>query len=301
MQYQDMEVYKPKYDVVFKEIFLGDMDLLASLLSSIMDIDIKAENMDILNTELVPEYESGRLSRLDIRIKTADRDFDLEMQLNNRYNMDKRSVFYLSKLYIEQMTKSMKFKELHSVVAINILDFPYLSYKEYHNQYRLKNMRTDDELTDVIEIHFIELPKVCMADNVGMKDLWMMFLSAEDGEALEMLSKKDPMIEKAVKRLVYVSADEKVRYDMAMREKAELDYYNDISDSFDRGFDTGEAKGKAEGLAEGKAEGLAEGKAEGLAEGKAEIVRNMKMGNMTVDDIARLTKLSVAEVEKYFN
>ena len=58
----------------------------------------------------------------------------------------------------------------------------------------------------------------------------------------------------------------------------------------------------AEGLAEGKAEGKAEGLAKGLAEGKsdkaAEIALAMIQMNMSVEQIAKLTGLSVAQVQE---
>ena len=61
-----------------------------------------------------------------------------------------------------------------------------------------------------------------------------------------MLAKRDPMMEKAIQRLVYVSAEEKLRYEMAMREKAELDYYNEMLESFDKGKEEGLEKGREE-------------------------------------------------------
>ena len=54
-----------------------------------------------------------------------------------------------------------------------------------------------------------------------MKDLWMRFLSAETEDDLDMLAEKSPILEKAVKKLVYISADEQLRYELDMREKAE--------------------------------------------------------------------------------
>jgi len=268
LQFQGLEVFKAKYDLIFKEVFLGDLDLLASLISSILEIDIQAEYLAILNTELVPAYETGRLSRLDIRIKTADKHIDLELQLNNRYNMDKRSIFYLSKLFIEQMTQGLDFKDLCPAIAINILDFDYLPHAEYHNQYRLKNTRTHDELTGAIEIHFLELPKARFTENNNMKNLWMKFLSADSGEMLEMLAKQDPMMEKAISRLVYVSADEKLRYEIAMREKAELDYNNDMSGSFE--------KGKEQGIEQGIEQGLEQGVEQGRMQERLEIARKLR-------------------------
>ena len=121
------------------------------------------------------------------------------------------------------------------------------------------------------------------------------------------------MLEKAVKRLVYVSADEKLRYEMAMREKAELDYYSDMQDSYDKGLSEGMSegysdgmnegmtKGIAEGMTKGIAEGMTKGIAEGIAKSNADIIRNMKAAKLSIDDIARLTRLSKAEIEKHYH
>ena len=68
----------------------------------------------------------------------------------------------------------------------------------------------------------------------------------------------------------------------------------------------GRAEGLAEGLAEGRAEGLAEGMAKGHEKGLAEgreaailaMARRMKEKGMPLADIAEMTGLSVAELEK---
>ncbi|MCL2166140.1 MAG: Rpn family recombination-promoting nuclease/putative transposase [Clostridiales bacterium] len=122
--------------------------------------------------------------------------------------------------------------------------------------------------------------------------MWMQFLSAESGEVLEMLAKRDPMMEKAIQQLVYVSADEKLRYEMAMREKAELDYYNDMTGSFD--------KGKEEGLEEGLELGREKGREEGREEARLEDAKSL-LGILDIQTIAQKLRLSteeIAELEK---
>ena len=57
-------------------------------------------------------------------------------------------------------------------------------------------------------------------------------------------------------------------------------------------------EGKLEGKIEGRLEGRLEGKIEGRMEEKVEIVREMLIEGDSIDKIARITKLSVAEVEK---
>ena len=62
-----------------------------------------------------------------------------------------------------------------------------------------------------------------------------------------------------------------------------------------------EAKGRAEGKAEGKAEGLAEGIDKGIVKGiqltKMELLKSMSEDGYSKDQIAKLLKLSVKEVE----
>jgi len=275
MEYQGKEIYLAKYDVIFKAVFLGDGDysLLASLLSSVLHVHIKTEDITVLNTELPPEHESGKLSRLDIRVKTPDnRHINVEIQITDEKNIDKRSIFYLSKLYTGQMTKGMKFTDLGLAIAINILDFNYFPYEEYHNVYRLKNVANNDELTNVFEINFIELPKVPPEAGENLKDLWMRFISAENEEALEMLAKENPVMDKAVKKLVHVSADELVRYEMEMREKSDLIYRSAIGDAHD----------------------------EGRAEALAEIVPKLKDLGLSIEDIAKATGLTVNETVAHY-
>ena len=248
--YKGKELLPARRDLVFKALFAGDgdLELLASLLSSILELDIVAEDVIVTNSEMPAIYEAGKLSRLDIRAKLSDGEhINVEIQIRNEYNMEKRSLFHLSKLYIGQLSKGMDFEELGPAIAINILDFSYLPFEEFHNKYRMKNTKHNHELTEVFEINFIELPKVPKKNCANLKEQWMLFLSAETEEVLEMLVSESPVFEKAVSKLLYVSADEKLRYELDMREKAELDYNSGMITSYRRG--------KAEGIEEGKAEG----------------------------------------------
>ena len=145
----------------------------------------------------------------------------MEIQVRNEYDMKSRSVYYLSRLYAEQMAPGMDFIDIRPAIAINILDFQFLPYAEYHNRYRLKNTRNNDELTDLFEINFIELPKVLLKEKNSLKELWMLFLSADNEEVLDMLANESPVMEKAVNKLIYVSADEKLRYELDMLEEVE--------------------------------------------------------------------------------
>ena len=272
IHYRGHELLPAKCDLVFKALFTadGNQELLASLLSSILDLNIRARDMVIANTEFPPPHETDRLSRVDVRVKLSDgKNLNIEIQIEDEHNMAKRSVFYTSKLYVDQAASGMKFDELCPAIAINILDFPFLPYEEYHSKYRLKNTKNSDELTDAFEINFIELKKVPKDSRNSLKDLWMLFLSADNAEEFEMLEKQEPIMGKAVNKLLYVSANEKLRYELDMREKAEMDYWSAMGTNYDKG----------------------------MREGVRAVAKNLLNKQMPVDDVADATGLTSEEVE----
>ena len=223
--YKGGELLSPKMDLVFKAILTadGDLELLASLLSSILDMDIKPEDISVANTELTGTHKKDKRSSIDVRVKLADgKHINIEIQVDENKNFAARSIYYVSKLYAGQLGSSMDYSVICPTIAINILDYNCLPFEEYHNRYRLKNVRNNHELTDIFEVNLIELDKIPKVPG-NMKELWMSFFAAETEEELEMLAKESPVIEKAVNKLVYFSADEQLRYDLDMREKWELD------------------------------------------------------------------------------
>ena len=224
--YKGMELLSAKLDLVFKALLTadGDLELLASLLSCILNLDIAASDLTIMDTELSGRHKNDKLSKVDVKVKLTDgMHINVEIQIENEHNIEKRSIYYLSKMYAGQMVKKMNYSDLRPAVTINILDFNYLPFEEYHNCYRPRNIRNNHELTDAYEINFLELGKVHRLRENSLKDRWMLFLNADSEEELDMLAKEDATFKKAVDKLIYVSADEQLRYDIEMREKWKLD------------------------------------------------------------------------------
>ena len=135
--------------------------------------------------ELLQRIRDIRSSERNLYQQVTDiygKHINAEVQVGDEHNMERRSVFYISRLYTDQMKPHMKFSDICPAIAINILDFPFLPFSEYHNRYRLKNTTNNHELTDVFEVNFLELPKVPVMDLKSSKDLWMRFFTANDEE-----------------------------------------------------------------------------------------------------------------------
>lgn len=63
-------------------------------------------------------------------------------------------------MYEEQLGEGEDYLKIKRTVCINILNFKYLKTTKFHTGYRLKEMETHEELTDIIEMNFIEVPKL---------------------------------------------------------------------------------------------------------------------------------------------
>ena len=92
--------------------------------------------------------------------------------------------------------------------------------------------------------------------------------------------------------------------DMAVLTDEKRDYYHISLDSYRTNMAVMEHErneGREEGFAQGRAKGRAEGRAEGQMERNLTIVLNAKAMGMDAATAAKLTGLSVEEVEKLWN
>ncbi|SDM33752.1 conserved hypothetical protein (putative transposase or invertase) [Paenibacillus sp. OK060] len=98
---------KPLNDIVFKRLFgeNHDKDMLIALLNAILSSDIV--DVQIQEEKLTPEKINDKQGFLDIKAECKNGDkINIEVQLRNQNNMIPRTLFYWSKLYIENFTKS---------------------------------------------------------------------------------------------------------------------------------------------------------------------------------------------------
>ena len=72
--YKGLELLPAKLNLVFKALLTsdGDLELLASLLSCILELDITAGDVTVTNTELPPTYEGGKRASVDVRVRLSD-------------------------------------------------------------------------------------------------------------------------------------------------------------------------------------------------------------------------------------
>ncbi|WP_330375476.1 Rpn family recombination-promoting nuclease/putative transposase [Inediibacterium massiliense] len=212
----------PKVDLAFKKLFGSEenKDLLISFINSIL-IDEQIEDITIKNPYNVSNYINGKMSILDIKaVDEKGKWYDIEIQVAPQSFYDKRALYYWAKVYTDQLLEKGRYGALNKTIGINILDFDYLEGKEYHNMYKLLNLRTGKEFSDLLELHFIELKKFDkeLKDLKTGLDRWVTFLNHAYEYSKNKIPKEleqDSSIKKAIEVLdvMYLDEDERSLYE----------------------------------------------------------------------------------------
>lgn len=130
-------------------------------------------------------------------------------------------------------------------------------------------------LTDVVEIHFLELPKFRKKKDKDYREndieIWLMFLEKDIPEAtLKELISMDAVIGKAEQKIEYLSSDEETMKIYYERERSLHERANMISSA----------------------------EARGLEKGKLEIAKNLLDMNISIEQIVLATGLTEEEINK---
>ncbi|MDM0935965.1 hypothetical protein CYK77_15410 [Clostridium perfringens] len=244
----------PQIDFVFKKIFGTEKNkpILINFLNAVIKPTTPIKDVEIKNNDIDKDFIEDKFSRLDVKATTSNKEhINIEIQVKNEYNMIQRTLYYWSKMYSGQIQNRDNYSKLERTVCINILNFKYLKNDKYHNAYRLKEITSNEELTDLQEIHFIELPKFNeignkeYVENVEKMDAlekWLEFLVEPESNTVRQLELSNEEIKLAKSELYRLSMDSNEREQYNMREKA---IYDRIS-----ALENAEAKGKLEGTLE---------------------------------------------------
>lgn len=223
----------PKMDFVFKRIFGNENrpNVLISFLNAVLTPVDPIKSVSLKDTTIEKSHLEDKYSRLDVKAMTNKGEhINIEIQLKDEYNMIKRSLYYWSKLYEGQLESGENYQKLSRTICINLLDFNLLNHSNFHSVYRLKDCRTNEELTDVMELHFIELKKmkdVQRVEDVKSKlEAWLYFINQPDSELVQELEKVEIEIKEAKAELVRLSGDRKERERYEKRRESRL---NEVS------------------------------------------------------------------------
>jgi len=243
----------------------------------------RLQSVEILEDRAItPDILGDKASVLDVRARTGDgARVNIEVQLRNVGDMDRRSLFYWSREYTKQIKAGEDCIGLPNVIAINIVDFEYVPSRDFHACFHLwEDAEKDLMLTDALEIRFIDMVKFRRLYNNKARagsffdnplHRWATFFDKNSPEELiEEVVKMDAAIQKAQERIAIVTQDESALRAYEMREKAILDWNSAV------GYHTREARKERE----------------------IEIAHKLKADNIPVEQIIKYTGLTEKQVNE---
>ena len=250
-------IVKAKLAIIFKKLFTdeGNQHILQAFLSDILEIPYESiNNIIVLNSEIMPENIIEKYSRMDIKMTVdGNRLINVEMQIKDEGDYKDRSMYYLSKLYGNQLKSGDGYGKLNQCISINVLNFILFDeWTDFHSSFRMREDKHNSVLTDNFIAHYFELKKIGKNfDKNNKQELWLRLINAETEDELDMLQQTGvKSIQDAVVVLHKMSADEKTRELAETREKAL--HIEATEKSYAR------AEGEAVGLKKGRAEGRAD-------------------------------------------
>lgn len=240
---KDNFLMSPKVDYCFKEL-LAYPEIRKGFVAAILNKDPE----EIAETTLMPtilskDTEDGKYGILDVRVRMKNgSQMDLEMQVAPFEFWNNRVIFYLSKMYAEQVKEGDKYKNLKPCIHVSILNFNlFHEDRTCFREIAFCDLTTKQKYTDLLEIYVLELKKLPPEQKEEPLIIkWMRFLAAESREDFEKMAGEDNYINEAYEVLQKLSADERKRLEYEARQKAIRDYDSQMSSSREEGIRIGE-------------------------------------------------------------
>lgn len=235
-------IMSPTVDFCFKELMCHP-NVRKSFLGALLRLDPKEiEETQLLPVSLRRASPDEKLGILDVRVHLkGGLQMNLEMQIKYFEYWDERVLFYLSKMFSEQLEKGGSYESLKKCIHVSILDFIHFpGDRECYRTIHLRDDKTGKLYTDKMELQILELkklPKVSKTKDAVIS--WMRFFSGKTREEFEAMAKTSEYLDEAYQALLHLSEDDKKRLEYEAREKALKDYNTQMRSAEKRGIEIG--------------------------------------------------------------
>ena len=282
-----------KNDYLFK-LLLGSEENKACLqdfLECVLDMPVgMIADLELLDKELSKDAISDKTGILDVKLRLkGGTTIDIEIQNSWSAEFIPRTLFYWSKMYIEGFKEGEPYTSLTRCIVINLISQGFKLNSEVHSAYSIQEQKSHQPLTDLLEIHFLNLSAVkgakirqTVTTQKQEKLLnWLRFIETDDKKERAMLAMTSPVLQMLNEKIDVLSLnpEERKLYESRMKLKSDIATISEVQ------YNAGIERGKTLGLAEGSRQ-------------KAlETAKNLLQLGLSREKIAQATGLTQAEVE----
>ena len=275
-------------DYLFK-LLLGSEENKACLqdfLECVLDMpDGLITDLELLDKELAKDVVTDKTGILDVKLRLKDgTTIDIEIQNSWSAEFIPRTLFYWSKMYLEGFKEGEPYTSLTKCITINLIAQGFRLNSEVHSAYSILEQNTHKRLTDLLEIHFLNLSA---AQKYGIQKIpiekrqklinWLQFIETDKSEVRKMIATTSPILQMLNEKIdvLNLSPKERKLYESRMKLKSDIATISEVQ------FKAGAEWGLAEGS----------------HQAKLETAKNLLHFGFSRENIAKVTGLSQAEVE----
>ena len=281
----------PKIDYVFKRIFghTGNEDITKALLSSIIKDKISDVRVDC-NPITEKDLLDDKIGILDIKAKLNNSiNCNIEMQVVDKKNVEKRILFYWSKMYTMSIESGDDYEKLEKSIVVLFTDYNLQKLEKVNKFITKWNIREEENpkiiLTDVLEIYIIELSKGKeLMENMSKEErtknslnTWLQFINNPE----VIVDMENEEVKKAKEVLEEISKDEDERYKVELRQKYIMDQKATEAAGYDKGLEAG----------------IKQGLEQGARKEKLEIAKNLLNMGLSIEQVIKATRLNKEEID----
>jgi len=293
-----------KNDYLFK-LLLGSEENKACLqdfLECVLDMEACAiADLELVDKELTKDAVTDKTGIVDVKLRLKDGTvIDIEIQNSWSGEFIPRTLFYWAKMYTECFQEGEPYTNLRKCITINLVSAGFKLNRQVHSVYCILEQERYQRLTDLLEIHFLnlalaqkmEIQKQAIEKRQKLIN-WLRFIATDDQKERAMLAVTSPVLQMLNEKIdvLSLSPEERRQYESRMKLKSDIATISEVQ--FKAGAEWGLVEGEARGLAEGKLLGLAEGSRQKALE----TAKLMLQRNYPQTEICLMTGLSKEEVE----
>ncbi len=216
-------------DYMFRAVLQENNRALRGLICSLLHLaESEITSVEITNPIVLGESADAKEFRLDIHLILNDNTLlNLEMQIANQLNWQKRSVMYLCRSY-DQLNRGQEYQDARPAIHIGFLDYTLFSrHPEFYAGYKLINVKNYHIYSDNLTLYIADLSRIDLATDEDIRfgiDKWARLFKVATWEELKMIASENDALYEAAKTLFYKNSDEEIRMRCLDREE----YYADL-------------------------------------------------------------------------
>ena len=291
-------------DYLFKRLLGAEENkaCLQDFLECVLDMEAGTiTDLELLDKELAKDVVTDKTGILDVKARLKDgTTIDIEIQNSWSAEFIPRTLFYWAKMYTDGFKEGEPYTHLTKCITINLVSEGLKLNTQVHSVYGILEQKNHQLLTDLLEIHFLNLSAAqkmtIQQEPIEKKQKlihWLQFINTDDQKERAMLATTSPILQMLNEKIDVLSLNpvERKLYESRMKLKSDIATISEVQ------FKAGAKWGIEQGKAEGKSLGLVEGEARGSRQAKLETAKNLLHFGLSRENIAQATGLSRAEVE----